>query len=153
MSYQDWFSHDDYRYDPHVNFTHYIHVQDPATLLPDDVIHRDSAAARDIESARQFIADLTEYRKALAARYAQLTTMPYTLRLELIRENRHYQNNKKWYWVRIVRRYEDGTEAKELEERYPGPERHKAFARFRALQKERPSIEIHQDTDKQPWEH
>ena len=153
MSYADWFDPESGRYDSHKNFTFYVHVQDPASLLLDDVARRDSMAAQDIEEARQLITDLTEYRRALAARYAQLATMPYTLRLELIRENRHYQNNKKWYWVRIVRRYADGTEAKELEERYPGPERHKAFARFRALQKERPGIEIHQDTDKRPWEH
>ncbi|MEL4859812.1 hypothetical protein AAEU42_01020 [Pseudoflavonifractor phocaeensis] len=153
MSYENWFDPESSRSDSHKNFTYYIHVQDPTTLLPKEVAYRDDVAARDIESARQLIADLTEYRKALAARYAQLATMPYTLRLELIRENRYYQNNKKWYWLRIVRRYEDGTEAKELEERYPGPQRHKAFARFRSLQKERPGIEIHQDTDKRPWEH
>lgn len=151
MSYQDWFDPESPRYDSHKDFTYYVHVQDPASLLLDDVARRDSMAAQDIEEARQLITDLTEYRRALAARYAQLATMPYTLRLELTREVRYYQN-KKWYWLRIVRRYEDGTQAKELEERYPGPERHKAFARFRQLQKERPGIEVYQDTDKGKWE-
>lgn len=63
----------------------------PDTLTADRIQYNDDTAARLIEDCRRTIADLTEYRQALAARYAE-------------------------------------------------------------LQKQRPGIETHQDTDRRPWE-
>lgn len=123
----------------------------PDTLTADRIQHNDESAARLISECQALLADLTEYRQALAARYAALATAAYRDRLELIRDRR-WRDSPVIYHVQIVRTYEDGTTETPLHETYPGQERHKAFARFAALQKERPGIETRQDTDKRPWE-
>ena len=91
--------------------------------------------------------DLTEYRQALAARYAALSTMPYTLRLELERIP-DWGSGRVKYYVRLVKTYEDGTAVKELEEVYAGKQRREALARFEALRKERPGIEAVKDIER-----
>ena len=64
----------------------YIYAQDPARLkTAHDVEYRDKDAAAKIAELERYIADLIDYRQALAARYDQLDTMAYTLRLELER--------------------------------------------------------------------
>ena len=123
----------------------------PDTLTADRIQHNDESAARLISECQALLADLTEYRQALAARYAALATAAYHDRLELIRDRR-WRDSPVIYHVQIVRTYEDGTTETSLHETYPGQERRKAFARFAALQKERPGIETRQDTDKSPWE-
>ena len=123
----------------------------PDALTADRIQYNDDTAARLIEDCRRTIADLTEYRAALAARYAALATAAYHDRLELIRERR-WRESPVVYHVQIVRTYEDGTTETPLHETYHGQERRKAFARFAELQKQRPGIETHQDTDRRPWE-
>lgn len=123
----------------------------PDTLTADRIQYNDDTAARLIEDCRRTIADLTEYRQALAARYAALATASYHDRLELIRERR-WRESPVVYHVQIVRTYEDGTTETPLHETYHGQERRKAFARFAELQKQRPGIETMQDTDKRSWE-
>ena len=46
----------------------------------------------------------------------------------------------------------DGTEIKELREKYSGKDRRKAFARFEEIQKQRPGIEAIKDIEKRSWE-
>ena len=123
----------------------------PDTLTADRIQHNDESAARLISECQALLANLTEYRQALAARYAALATAAYHDRLELVRERR-WRDSPVIYHVQIVRTYEDGTTETPLHETYTGQERRKAFARFAALQKERPGIETRQDTDKRPWE-
>lgn len=112
----------------------------------------DQSAERLIGELEGMAADIRAYRKTLAARYAAIDTMPYRLRLELERRREGYRPSRVWYYVRIRRTYEDGTEVTEMEERHPGTERGKAFARYAALQKERPGIELWQSTEKGAWE-
>ena len=123
----------------------------PDTLTADRIQYNDDTAARLIEDCQALLTDLTEYRQALAARYAALATAAYHDRLELIRERR-WRESPVVYHVQIVRTYEDGTTETPLHEIYHGQERRKAFARFAELQKQRPGIETHQDTDRRPWE-
>lgn len=123
----------------------------PDTLTADRIQYNDDTAARLIEDCRRTIADLTEYRQALAARYAALATAAYHDRLELTRDP-GYRGKSVIYFVRIVRTYEDGTTERVLDEKYFGTERRKAFARFAELKHQRPGIETHQDTDRRPWE-
>ena len=108
--------------------------------------------ARTIAACRQLIDQLTEYRQALAERYAQLATATYRDRLELRREP-GYRGKPVIYSVQIVRTYEDGTTEALISETYTGTERRAAFARFAALQRQRPGIETIQDTDRRAWEH
>ena len=104
-----------------------------------------------IARCNELIDQLTDYRQALAERYAALATAAYRDRLELTRDP-GYRGKAVIYFVRIVRTYEDGTTERVLDEKYFGTERRKAFSRFAELQKQRPGIEIMQDTEKKPWE-
>lgn len=123
----------------------------PDVLTADRIANYDKSAARTIAECRQLIDQLTEYRQALAERYAQLATAAYRDRLEL-RRDPGYRGKPVIYSVQIVRTYEDGTTETPLSETYTGADRRKAFARFAALQKERPGIETIQDTDRRAWE-
>lgn len=123
----------------------------PDTLTADRIKNYDESAARTIAQCHALIEQLTEYRAALAERYAALATAAYRERLELTRDP-GYRGKSVIYFVRIVRTYEDGTTERVLDEKYFGTERRKAFARFAELKKQRPGIETMQDTDKRPWE-
>ena len=123
----------------------------PDVLTADRIQYNDENAARIIAQCHALIDQLTEYRAALAERYATLATAAYRDRLELIRDP-GYRGKPVIYFVRIVRTYEDGTTERVLDEKYFGTERRKAFARFAELKKQRPGIETMQDTDKRSWE-
>ena len=123
----------------------------PDVLTADHIVSYDKSAARTIAECRQLIDQLTEYRQALAERYAQLATATYRDRLEL-RRDPGYRGKPVTYSVQIVRTYEDGTTETPLSETYTGTERRKAFARFAELKRQRPGIEAIQDTDRRAWE-
>lgn len=123
----------------------------PDVLTADRIQYQDEKAARAIAQCHALIDQLTEYRTALAERYAALATAAYRERLELTRDP-GYRGKQVLYFVRIVRTYEDGTTERVLDEKYFGTERRKAFARFAELKKQRPGIETMQDTEKRSWE-
>lgn len=123
----------------------------PDTLTADRIQYNDETAARLIEDCRRLAGQLTDYRAALAERYAALATAAYRDRLELTRDP-GYRGKQVIYFVRIVRTYEDGTTERVLDEKYFGTERRKAFARFAELKHQRPGIETLQDTEKRSWE-
>ena len=123
----------------------------PDALTAEKIAGYDQSAARLITEAQTLIDQLTEYRAALAERYAALATAAYRDRLELIRDP-GYRGKPVIYFVRIVRTYEDGTTERVLDEKYFGTERRKAFARFAELKHQRPGIETLQDTGKRSWE-
>lgn len=132
-----------------INITGYFRHPDKLTL--NDIKGADSTAARCIVEMQQAIADLSEYRQALATRYADLSTAPYTLRLELERYPADSFHGV-LFEVRIIKRYEDGTTVPELREKYQGKQRREALVRFEALKKQRPGIEIWQDIERRRWE-
>lgn len=123
----------------------------PEKLTENEIRRYDESAARTIAECEAAIEDLKEYRRDLAARYAQLTTAPYKLRLEIERDP-HWRNQGVDYYVRIIRAYEDGTEVKELNEHYTGKQRREALARFEELRKQRPGIELVKDIQRRSWE-
>lgn len=123
----------------------------PDALTAEKIAGYDQSAARLITEAQTLIDQLTEYRAALAERYAALATAAYRDRLELTRDP-GYRGKPVIYFVRIVRTYEDGTTERVLDEKYFGTERRKAFARFAELKHQRPGIETMQDTEKRSWE-
>lgn len=150
MSYLDLFQrYGSPREDADIRLTGYL--TRPDTLTADRIKRNDESAVRLIDECQALLTDLTEYRQALAARYAALATAAYHDRLELTRDP-GYRGKSVIYFVRIIRTYEDGTTERVLDEKYFGTERRKAFARFAELQKQRPGIETHQDTDRRPWE-
>ena len=123
----------------------------PDTLTADRIQYNDETAARLIEDCRRLADQLTDYRQALAERYAALATAAYRNRLELVRERR-WRDSPVLYHVQIIRTYEDGTTETVLHEHFTGKERRAAFARFAELKHQRPGIETMQDTEKKPWE-
>ena len=110
----------------------------------------DKHAAQDIKELEELIMDLKSYRQTLAARYAELETMSYKLRLEIERQKRY--DNKVHYYVRLIKAYEDGSTIKQIDEAYAGTERSAALKRFEQLKKERPGIEAVKNIEKGQWE-
>lgn len=146
MAYQDWFSN---WQRGEVALRGYF--RPPEELELDAVVNMDRNAAHMQRQAEALLANLAEYRQALAERYAALSVMPYKTHLELERRPDYY-THKVIYYVRLVREYEDGTTVKELSETYSGKERREALARFEALKKERPGIEVVKDIARRGWE-
>ena len=129
----------------------YIYVQQPKRYKTTEVIAREDAdIARQIERMERLIDDLRDYRVALAQRYAELETMPYTRVLTLKRDPSY--KGRITYWVTITRELADGTKIDELCEQYAGNDRAKAFARFAALQKQYPGISSVKDVARRSWE-
>lgn len=129
----------------------HIYVQQPKRYkTPEDIARKDADIARQIARMERLIDDLRDYRVALAQRYAELETMPYTRVLTLKRDPSY--KGRITYWVTITRRMSDGTETDELREKYAGQERAKAFARFAALQKHYPGIASVKDVARRSWE-
>ena len=129
----------------------YIYLVDPGKLsTPEEIACRDKYAAENIAELDHIIEALKDYRKALAARYGELETMPYTRLLKLERHP-HWKGHIE-YIVSITRICEDKTRIQELREVYPGKERHKAIARYQELKKQYPGIESEMDIAKQKWE-
>lgn len=150
MSYLDLF----HRYgspsrEAEIRLTNYL--LRPDILTADRIKTYDDSAARTIAQCQALVAQLTDYRRALAERYAALMTAAYRDRLELIRERR-WRDSPVLYHVQIIRTYEDGTAETVLHEHFPGKERRAAFARFAEIKRQRPGIDTVQDTDKRPWE-
>lgn len=129
----------------------YIYVQQPKRYkTPEDIARKDADIARQIERMQRLIDDLRDYRVALAQRYAELETMPYTRVLTLKRDPSY--KGRITYWVTITRRMSDGTETDELCEQFHGQDRAKAFARFAALQKQYLGIASVKDVARRSWE-
>ena len=78
----------------------------PDKLTQERIRGFDESAARLIERCEEVIESLKEYRRALAARYAELDAAPYSLRLELERKP-SYSGSGVLYYVRIIRKYQD----------------------------------------------
>ena len=114
------------------------------------VEYYDKTAEQLIKNCQQMIADMQEYRQALAHRYASFVTMSYKLRLEL--ERRKDYNGKVYYYIKLLKIHEDGTTIKEIYESYNGAERHEALKRFEELKKSRPGIEAIKNIEKSKWE-
>lgn len=129
----------------------YIFAQAPAKLsTPSEVAYRDADAARMIKRLESLVDDLKDYRQALAARYAELETLPYCYALKLERVP-HWKGHIE-YIITIKKALSDGTETDELREIYPGKERRAALSRYDELKRQRPGIPAEMDIAKRPWE-
>ncbi len=129
----------------------YIFAQAPRKLTtPDEVAYRDRAAAQDIKRLEKLVDDLKDYRRALAARYAELETLPYTYLLKLERVP-HWKGHIE-YVITLTKTLSDGTKTQDLREVFPGKDRRKAFARAAELRRQRPGIPYEEDISRRPWE-
>ena len=129
----------------------YIFTQAPQKLTtPDEVAYKDRTAAQDIKRLEKLIDDLKDYRRALAARYAELGTLPYTYLLKLERVP-HWKGHIE-YVITLTKTLSDGTKTQDLREVFPGKDRRKAFARAAELRRQRPGIPYEEDITRRPWE-
>ena len=132
--------------------TIYIHVAAPSTLSTTaEVAHRDQWAAQDIARLESYVENLRDYRRALAARYAELETMGFAYRLELHR-NPSWSGGNVTYELKLVKLYADGTEVNEQRQVFPGKERRAALKTFDEMKRSRPGIETVLDIEKRQWE-
>lgn len=128
------------------------HIIHPDKLTADRVRMYDDTAARLIKEAQSLVDDLKEYRQALAARYAELATMPSKPELKLERRKDSYNGGKVYYYITITNVFEDGTTTDELRETYNGTDRHEAIKRYEELLKQRPGITAEKKIEKSKWE-
>ena len=129
----------------------YIFAQAPQNLTtPDEVAYRDRTAAQDIKRLEKLVDDLKDYRRALAARYAELETLPYTYLLKLERVP-HWKGHIE-YVITLTKTLSDGTKTQDLREVFPGKDRRKAFARAAELRRQRPGIPYEEDIARRAWE-
>lgn len=126
------------------------HIIHPDKLTADRVKMYDDTAARLIKEAQSLVDDLREYRQALAARYAELATMPSRPTLKL--ERRHGRDGKVVFNLTITNVFADGTTTEELRETFGGTERHQAIKRYEELLKQRPGITAEKKIEKSKWE-
>lgn len=128
-----------------------IYITAPEKLsTAKDIIWRDKYTAEEITRLETILEALKDYRIALAARYADLETMPYTRRLRLERCP-HWKGHIE-YIVTITRTFSDKTEINELREVFSGKDRKKAFERTAELKKQFPGIPYEEDIEKRSWE-
>ena len=129
----------------------YIFAQAPQKLtMPEEVAYRDRTAAQDIKRLEKLVEDLKDYRRALASRYAELETLPYTYLLKLERVPQWKGHIE--YVITLTKTLSDGTKTQDLREVFPGKDRRKAFARAAELRRQRPGIPYEEDIARRPWE-
>ena len=129
----------------------WYHLQRPEALDTFDRIkHYDERAAQLVSQCKKLIEYMREYRQDLAARYNQLATMPSRRRLKIERYINY--ENKKFYYIRHVTDYDDGTVVETETETFPGKERRAALARCAELKKQYPGIVAEMDIEKKSWE-
>ena len=152
MKYSDWVTERDYNSrdglrETRITFT----AHDPAKLdTTDRVAYYDGTAAQKIAELEELAEALREYRQALAARYGYLETAPYTRRIELKRQKRY--DGKVYYYLDLIRTYEDGTETREFSKTYEGKERSNALNAFETLKRANPGAAAAKNIAKSKWE-
>lgn len=130
----------------------YDHLRLPDKLTDlDGVTLYDRSTAGTIQRMEEYIEALKGYRQALAERYAALASMPYTLRLDLVRR-KGWSDKKVTYTLSLVRVYQDGHEQDEERTVYPGTERREAIKAFEEMQHQRPGIQCRVQIEKASWE-
>lgn len=128
----------------------HLRLPDKLTTL-DGVSLYDRSAAETIQRMEEYTEALKGYRQALAARYAALASMPYTLRLELTR-HKGWSDKRVTYTLSLVRVYQDGHEEDQEKTTYPGTMRRDALKDYEAMKRSRPGIECKVDIEKKSWE-
>lgn len=128
----------------------HLRLPDKLTDL-DGVALYDRSAAGTIQRMEDYLEVLKGYRQALAERYSQLVTMPYTLHLELVR-HKGYFDKRVTYTLRLYRLYEDGHQQDEEKTTYAGTQRRQAMEDFETEKKKRPGIPTVLDIGKKSWE-
>lgn len=114
----------------------------------------DNDAQKTIERLQAIIQRVNNYREDLQERAAYLIATPAELKIELKREHRYFygEHDRIFYFLTIYRTYPDGTKTVIENHKYPGKERHKAIADYKAACKAHPGAPHTMDIEKGRWE-
>lgn len=143
-----------YKHRSEIYLDHRIPLIDPATM--DDMTrltYWGGSIRQKITELQAAIETLQSYQLLLYDRAQEIAVAPWHPELHLTRE-KNYATGKITYRLSLLQVYDiDGIAPKTIEQTtYPGPERHKAIAAFRAAQKQRPGIIAQMDIAKSRWE-
>lgn len=110
----------------------------------------DQRASDLIDQCRDIISAMEAYRADLARRYGEIAAAPRQRFVRLEREKRYRGNVI--YTLSIGSRLLDGTGEQADRTTYPGTQRNKAIADYRAALKQYPGICAELLIEKSPWE-
>ena len=129
----------------------YLYGRRPGAIYDlDELQLEDKRSADKIAELESLIDCLKQHRKAIAARYQELSTAPTMPVITLKRTNTRYGGIQ--YTITHYRQYLDGTRAEISHTTYSGKERHKAIADYNAAVKAHPGITAEIDISKGRWE-
>lgn len=131
-----------------------VYLQNPSTSIHsvEDAARQDRWISEYISRMEQEIKLMQEFRQINFQRMQQIFASPWQMKILLKRE-RHY-DGKVFYFLQEWKVYEDSTiRPQQLSsQKYPGTDRHKAIADFKAYQKSHPGILAEMDIEKSKWE-
>lgn len=145
-------------------FTRYCSPSDVAEIKITSVLHDasklydtnyimrcDNYAEECIKQFEKAIEKLKIYRIAICERYNELQFANIQKIVKLKRE-KHSYDNKVYYYLQLLDRYEDGHEEQIKNTRYTGKERKKALEDFDKFAKENKNYIAIKDIEKGHWE-
>lgn len=145
-------------------FTRYGSLSDVAEIRITGVLHDarklydtnyisrcDDHAEEYIKQCEKAIEKLKIYRIAICERYNELQFANIQKVVKLKRE-KHLYDNKVYYYLQLLERYEDGHEEQIKSTRYTGKERKKALEDFENFVKENKNYIAVKDIEKGKWE-
>lgn len=150
MKYADFYSR--YGIQTHeYNHEVWIYGCRPADIYKLDFLQdEDKRSADKIAELESLIDCLKQHRQAIAARYQELATSPTVPAVELKRTNDSYRGIQ--YTLTECRQYLDGHRVEVTRQVFPGKERSKAIAAYKAIVKAHPGITAEMDITKGRWE-
>ena len=120
-----------------IDSTVYLHLLDPRKVTDlDTLTDYDRWATDHLRRLEAAIETIKQYRMDLMERAQYLVTVPSTWSIELHRR-RTYRGKVEFY-LQQIRTYPDGTQHTEQCTKYPGTQRHKALADYKAACKSHP---------------
>lgn len=132
----------------------YIYLPSPATMdNMAQLTYYGQSIAQQVKVLHAAIETLEAYQQLLYDRAQEIVSAQWHLELRLERE-KDYANKKVTYRLRLLKTYEVEGIHPELREEttFPGQERHKAIAAFKAEQKKHPGIIAEMSINKSRWE-
>ena len=121
-------------------------IYDESTLM-----RYDNYAHEDIKRLEKMIEQLKIYRIAICERYNELQFAHVQKVVKLKREKRTY-DNKVYYYLELINRYDNGHDEQIKSTRYTGKERKKAIEDFERFANENKNYIAEKDIEKGKWE-
>lgn len=115
------------------------------------ILRCDNHAEEYIKQLEKAIEKLKIYRIAICERYNELQFANIQKVVKLKRE-KHFHDNKVYYYLQLLDRYEDGHEEITKNTKYTGKERKKALEDFEKFVKENKNYIAVKDIEKGRWE-